>query len=105
LKDSPAPGSGGHPQADRQEIIDTRDRRLHRARKSHCTPKRQQAAGDRQVQGKVVEVAKSNGIELKQTYAKVGQLLGYKAWRYVHARQFKRMRKVIKRQRINVGRL
>jgi transposase, IS5 family len=54
---------------------------------------------------KVVEVAKANGIELKQTYAKEGQLLGYKAGRYAHARQFKRMRKVIKRQRTIVGRL
>jgi IS5 family transposase len=34
---------------------------------------------------KVVEVAKANGIKLKQTYAKEGQLLGYKAGRYAHA--------------------
>jgi IS5 family transposase len=54
---------------------------------------------------KVVEVAKANGIELKQTYAKEGQVLGYKAVRYAHARQFKRMRKVIKRQRTIFGRL
>ncbi|MDI9235252.1 IS5 family transposase [Limnohabitans lacus] len=52
---------------------------------------------------KVVEAAKVNGIELKQTYAKEGQLLCYKAGRYAHARQFKRMRKVIKRQRTIVG--
>jgi IS5 family transposase len=57
------------------------------------------------VRSKVVEVAKDNGIELKQTYAKEGQLLGYKAGRYAYARQFKRMRKVIKRQGIIVGRL
>ena len=54
---------------------------------------------------KVVEAAKANGIELKQTYAKEGQLLGYKAGRYAHARQFKRMRKAIKRQATIVGRL
>ncbi len=54
---------------------------------------------------KVVELAKANGIELKQTYAKKGQLLGYKAGRYAHARQFKRMHKMIKRQRTIVGRL
>lgn len=54
---------------------------------------------------KVVEAAKANGIELKQTYAKEGQLLGYKAGRYAHARQFKRMHKVIKRQRTIVARL
>jgi IS5 family transposase len=54
---------------------------------------------------KVVEAAKAEGIELKQTYAKEGQLLGYKAGRYAHARQFKRMRKMIKRQRTIFGRL
>ena len=54
---------------------------------------------------KVVEAAKAAGIELTQTYAKEGQLLGYKAGRYAHARQFKRMRKTIKRQRTIVGRL
>ena len=54
---------------------------------------------------KLVEAAKAEGIELKQTYAKEGQLLGYKAGRYAHARQFRRMRKVIKRQGTIVGRL
>ncbi|PVE44441.1 IS5/IS1182 family transposase [Limnohabitans planktonicus II-D5] len=54
---------------------------------------------------KLVEAAKAQGIELKQTYAKEGQLLGYKAGRYAHARQFKRMRKAIKRQATIVGRL
>ena len=54
---------------------------------------------------KVVEASKANGIELKQAYAKEGQLLDYKAGRYAHARQFKRIRKVIKRQRTIVGRL
>ena len=54
---------------------------------------------------KLVEAAKVQGIELKQTYAKEGQLLSYKAGRYAHARQFKRMRKAIKRQSTIVGRL
>jgi IS5 family transposase len=54
---------------------------------------------------KVVEAAKANGIELKQTYAKEGRELRFKAGRYAHARQFRRMRKVIKRQRTIVGRL
>ena len=53
----------------------------------------------------VVDAAKANGIELKQTYAKEGQRLGYKVGRYAHARQFKRIRKMIKRQRTIVGRL
>jgi IS5 family transposase len=54
---------------------------------------------------KVVEAAQANGIELKQTYAKEGHDLRFKAGRYAHARQFRRMRKVIKRQRTIVGRL
>ena len=54
---------------------------------------------------KLVQVAQGAGIELKQTFAKEGRLLGFKAGRYAHARQFKRMRGVIKRQRTVVGRL
>jgi transposase, IS5 family len=54
---------------------------------------------------KVVEAAKANGIKLKQTYAKEGQLPRYKAGRYAYARQFKRMSKVIKHHRTIVGRL
>ncbi len=78
--------------------------RLHRPRESHRPPHRQQAAGDGSRQtGR--GWPRNEGIELKQTYAKEGQLLGYKAGRYAHARQFKRMRKVIKRQRTIVGRL
>jgi len=55
--------------------------------------------------GKLVSAAKQAGIELKQTFAKEGQHLSFKAGRYAHARQFKRMRAVIKRQRTVVGRL
>jgi IS5 family transposase len=54
---------------------------------------------------KLVDAAKSHGIELKQTYAKEGRELSVKAGRYAHARQFRRMRKAIKRQRTIVGRL
>ena len=54
---------------------------------------------------KLVAAAQGAGIELKQTFAKEGRLLGFKAGRYAHARQFKRMRRVIKRQRTVVGRL
>ena len=54
---------------------------------------------------KVVEAAQANGIELKQTYAKEGRDLRFKAGRYAHARQFRRMRKMIKRQRTILGRL
>ncbi|WP_226858740.1 IS5 family transposase [Diaphorobacter aerolatus] len=54
---------------------------------------------------RLVQAARDNGIELKQTFAKEGKELSRKAGRYAHARQFKRMRRAIKRQRTIVGRL
>ncbi|WP_310564758.1 IS5 family transposase [Hydrogenophaga sp.] len=54
---------------------------------------------------KLVEAAKEAGIDRKQTFAKEGKELGRKAGRYAHARQYKRMRRAIKRQRTIVGRL
>ena len=54
---------------------------------------------------KLVELAREQGVALKQTYAKEGAYLRFKAGRYAHARQFKRMRRVIRRQRTIVGRL
>ena len=54
---------------------------------------------------KLVEAAKAAGIALKQTFAKEGKELARKAGRYAHARQFARMRRVIKRQRTIVARL
>ena len=54
---------------------------------------------------KLVQAAKAVGIELKQTHAKEGQSLRFMAGRYAHARQFNRMRKVIKRQRTIVAKL
>ena len=54
---------------------------------------------------KLVDAAKAAGISLKQTFAKEGAQLSRQAGRYAHARQFKRMRRAIKRQRTIVGRL
>lgn len=54
---------------------------------------------------KLVQAAKDAGIALKQTHAKEGSQLSRKAGRYAHARQFKRMRRAIKRQRTIVGKL
>jgi transposase, IS5 family len=54
---------------------------------------------------KLVEAAKDAGIELKQTFAKEGRLLRFKAGRYAHAKQFKRMGRAIKRQRTIVARI
>jgi len=54
---------------------------------------------------KLVQTAKQVGIGLKQTHAKEGAQLSRRAGRYAHARQFKRMKRAIKRQRTIVGKL
>ena len=54
---------------------------------------------------KLVEVAKEVGITLKQTFAREGKELTRKASGYAHARQFRRLRKPINRQRTIVSRL
>ena len=52
---------------------------------------------------KVVSAAKRAGIVLKQTFAKEGKELRRKASGYAHAKQFRRMRKTVKRQRTILG--
>lgn len=52
---------------------------------------------------KVANAAQRAGIVLRQTFAKEGATLLYKAGGYAHARQFKRLKKVIKRQKTIVG--
>ena len=52
---------------------------------------------------KVVTAAKRHGIALKQTYAQEGKTLRRKAGGYAHAKQFKRLRKTVKRQRTILG--
>jgi transposase, IS5 family len=52
---------------------------------------------------KVVSAAKRAGIALKQTYAAEGKTLRRKAGGYAHAKQFKRLRKTVKRQRTILG--
>src|SRR5699024_3918971 len=54
---------------------------------------------------KVVEAARHEGIPLRQSYARVGPKRGIQAGRYAHAKQFKRMRKVLRKQRTTLGRL
>lgn len=53
--------------------------------------------------GKVVQAAKRVGITLKQTFAKEGKALRRKAGGYAHARQFRRLRRAVKRQRTILG--
>ncbi len=52
---------------------------------------------------KLVQTAKAAGIGLKQTFAKEGKALRCKAGGYAHAKQFKRLRRVVKRQRTVLG--
>lgn len=52
---------------------------------------------------KVVSAARRAGIQLKQTFAKEGKELRRKAGGYAHAKQFRRLKKVLKRQRTILG--
>jgi len=54
---------------------------------------------------KLVELAKDCGLSLKQTFVKEAKQLTRRTGGYAHAKQFRRMRKVINRQRTIVGRL
>lgn len=51
----------------------------------------------------LVKAAKAVGIKFKQTYAIEGKTLRHKAAGYAHAKQFKRLRRTLKRQRTVVG--
>jgi IS5 family transposase len=52
---------------------------------------------------KVVGAARRAGIQLKQTFARESKTLRRKAGGYAHAKQFKRLKKVLKRQRTVLG--
>ena len=52
---------------------------------------------------KVAAAAKRAGIALKQTFAREGKHLRRKAGGYGHAKQFRRLRKTVKRQRTILG--
>lgn len=54
---------------------------------------------------KIALEARRAGVELKQSYEKEGRQLRRRAGGYAHARQFRRLRRVLKRQRTILGRL
>lgn len=54
---------------------------------------------------KLGEAARSRGIRLRQSYVRVGKAASVKASRYGHAKQFKRMRRQLRKLRTYVGRL
>ncbi len=53
----------------------------------------------------LVDAAVREGISLRQSYARVGPRLSFQAGRYAHAKQYKRMRQVIKKQTTILGRV
>lgn len=52
---------------------------------------------------KVVQAAQAAGIALKQTFVKESKALRRRAGGYAHAKQFKRLRRAVKRQRTILG--
>ena len=54
---------------------------------------------------KLGDAAKSRGIPLRQSYVRVGKAATVKVSRYAHAKQFKRMRRPLRKLRTYVGRL
>jgi len=55
--------------------------------------------------GKLVHAAKARGVELRQSYLRVGRIAAIKVSRYAHARQYKRMQRSLRKLRTYVGRL
>ncbi len=53
----------------------------------------------------LVRLAKKHGIELRQSYTRLAKAAAVRAGRYAHARQFKRMRRELKRLRTFLGRV
>ncbi|NML29109.1 hypothetical protein HHL15_25525 [Zoogloea sp. G-4-1-14] len=50
-------------------------------------------------------IAKRSGVVQRQTFEKEGRSLKRRAGGYAHAKQYRRMRKVLKRQRTILGRV
>lgn len=53
----------------------------------------------------LVDIAREQGISLRQTYGKESRLLAMKVGRYAHARQFKRMNRALKKLKNYLGRV
>ena len=53
----------------------------------------------------LVKAAEDNGLQLRQNYNRVAPRLAAQIGRYAHAKQFKRLRRVLKRQRTVLGRV
>jgi IS5 family transposase len=55
--------------------------------------------------GKLAKLAQRAGLTLRQTYEREGKQLRRRAGGYAHANRFKRLRRVLERQRAILGRL
>ena len=53
---------------------------------------------------RLVKIAREAGMPLRQSYTRLGPRLAMQAGRYAHARQFKRMRKALRRLKGYTGR-
>lgn len=53
----------------------------------------------------LTEMASKNGLKLRQTYKRTGQKAAINAGKYAHAKQFKRMRKEVKKLKNYLGRV
>jgi IS5 family transposase len=51
------------------------------------------------------KMAKKNGLTLRQSYTRVAKHLAIKVGRYAHAKQFRRMRKALKKLKCRLGRV
>ena len=57
------------------------------------------------MRGKLVDFMREHELSVRQSYARQGPRLAQQIGRHAHARQFKRMRRLLRRQRTWVGRL
>ena len=54
---------------------------------------------------KLVDLAQTHGLKLRQSYRRVCKYLALKASRYFHAKQFRRGQKALKKIRVRLGRV
>lgn len=53
----------------------------------------------------LVKLAAQRGVKLRQTYTRIGKFSAMNAGKYAHAKQFKRMRKEVKKLKVYLGRV
>ena len=74
------------------------------AAEEHHLPDRCQVVVNR-AREKLVKLAKKLGVELRQSYARVGKFTLIKHQRYAHARQFNRAKRALRKLKTYLGRV